>query len=142
MKRIFTILMLVQLLASTSAKATVIYPSLNQDTNIVETACEAPQTERVYLGRFYICGYDACERCCSKTDGITKSGTVASVGRTIAAPSRFDYGTRLYIEGIGERVVEDRGYLGENTLDVFCEDHEACYAVTGWCDVYEIKEVP
>lgn len=62
-----------------------------------------------YLGRYWITGYDICEECCGKTDGITASGAVAQVGRTIAAPREIPFGTTLYIEGIGERVVEDRG---------------------------------
>ena len=41
-----------------------------------------------YLGSMYICGYDICVECCGKTDGITASGTVATVGRTIAAPPK------------------------------------------------------
>lgn len=98
---------------------------------------EVQQPAMVYLGSFWCTGYDACASCCDKTDGITSSGTVATVGRTVAAGSQFAYGTRLYIEGIGERVVEDRGGgIGGTNLDVFCADHPACYQVTGWHDVY------
>lgn len=91
-----------------------------------------------YLGRFWVTGYDTCARCCGKTDGITASGTVATVGRTCAA-NGLDFGTRLYIEGIGERVVEDRGGMAGNAIDVLCEDHPACYAITGWYDVYVVE---
>lgn len=95
----------------------------------------------VYLGRYYITGYDICKKCCGKTDGITASGARASVGRTIAAPKNIPFGTVLYIEGIGERVVEDRGGSVKNKrLDVLCRNHKECYAVTGWYDVYEVVE--
>jgi len=92
-----------------------------------------------YLGRYWITGYDACKACCGKTDGITASGTKAQVGRTCAAPKSFTFGERLYIDGLGERVVEDRGGAIKGAkIDVFCTDHPECYAITGWYDVYRI----
>lgn len=94
-----------------------------------------------YLGVFRITGYDPhCAHCCGKTDGITASGTVATVGYTCAGGSQFEIGTRLYIDGLGERVVEDRGGFPSTTIDVVCEDHAACYAITGQYDVYLIEE--
>ena len=98
-----------------------------------------PEPERVYLGLYYITGYDTCAACCGKTDGITASGTYATAGRTVAASLEFDFGTRLWIEGIGERVVEDRGgAIGGGRLDVVCNDHAECYSITGWYDVWLI----
>lgn len=99
---------------------------------------EKPEDEQaglVYLGRFWVTGYDACMDCCGKTDGITASGTAAAVGATCAADMPF--GTILYIDGIGVRRVEDRGVSGD-CVDVFCADHAACYAITGWYDVWEV----
>lgn len=96
-----------------------------------------PEPSVIYQGAFYITGYDLCYACCGKTDGITASGTYAQVGRTIATSSEFAFGTRLYIEGIGERVVEDRGgAISGGRIDVLCNSHEECYAITGWYDVY------
>ena len=98
-----------------------------------------PEPERVYLGLYYVTGYDTCVACCGKSDGITASGTYATAGRTVAASSEFDFGTRLWIDGIGERVVEDRGgAIGGGRLDVVCSDHDECYAITGWYDVWLI----
>ena len=94
-----------------------------------------PEDGLVYLGKFYVTGYDACMDCCGKTDGITASGTAAAVGATCAADMPF--GTILYIDGIGVRRVEDRGVSGD-CVDVFCADHAACYAITGWYDVWEV----
>lgn len=100
-----------------------------------------PEPKMVYAGDFYITGYDLCYSCCGKTDGITASGVYATVGRTIAASSEFAFGTRLYIEGIGERVVEDRGgAIGGGRIDVLCNNHDECYAITGWYPVYLIVE--
>lgn len=98
------------------------------------------EMERIYLGLYYVTGYDAfCAHCCGKSDGITASGTYAAAGRTVAASSEFDFGTRLYIDGIGERIVEDRGgAIGGGRLDVVCNDHAECYSITGWYDVWLI----
>lgn len=93
------------------------------------------EPEREYLGRYYITGYDTCARCCGKSDGITASGTTATVGRTVAAGRELPFDTVIWIDGIGERVVEDRG-VGNGCIDVLCEDHPACYAITGYYDVY------
>ena len=90
-----------------------------------------------YLGTYWVTGYDTCAQCCGKTDGITASGTQATVGATCAATLPF--GTILYIDGIGVRVVEDRG-VGDGCIDVVCADHAACYAITGWYEVWVVAE--
>ena len=102
---------------------------------------EEQEPKMTYLGVFRITGYDPhCAHCCGKTDGITASGTVATVGYTCAGGSQFEIGTRLYIDGLGERVVEDRGDFPSTTIDVVCEDHAGCYAITGNYDVYLVEE--
>ena len=94
-----------------------------------------------YLGTYKITGYDTCSRCCGKSDGVTASGTQATVGRTCAAPATFAFGTRLWIDGLGERVVEDRGGgVNGQHIDVLCADHPACYAITGSYDVYILED--
>lgn len=97
------------------------------------------EPEMVYAGTYRVTGYDACVKCCGKADGITASGVKAEVGRTIATGREFAFGTVLYIEGIGYRTVEDRG-VGNGCIDVFCADHPECYAITGYYDVYLLKE--
>ena len=100
---------------------------------------EPDEPEMTYIGTYYITGYDICVKCCGKVDGITASGVQATVGRTIATGREFDFGTRLYIDGIGERVVEDRG-VKNGCIDVLCGDHPECYAITGHYDVYLIND--
>lgn len=108
--------------------------------NAIQTAQEAEPTRR-YLGRYRITGYDTCVQCCGKSDGITASGTVATVGRTCAASADLPFGTRLWIDGVGERVVEDRGGgVNGQHIDVLCADHTGCYAITGYYDVYIIED--
>ena len=108
---------------------------------IAPPVAEKPEPEMVYMGLYYVTGYDTCYACCGKSDGITASGTYATAGRTVAASSEFDFGTRLWIDGLGERVVEDRGgAIGGGRLDVVCNDHAECYSITGWYDVWMIVE--
>lgn len=95
-----------------------------------------PQLEP--LGSYYITGYDYdCSHCCGKSNGITASGIKATPNRTIAMYG-VPFGTRVYIAGLGVYVVEDRG-VGSGVVDVACETHKECYALTGRREVYIIK---
>ena len=90
------------------------------------------------IGTMYITGYDACYYCCGKTDGITASGVKATVGRTVAMCSDYPFGTQIYIDGLGYYTVEDRG-VGKGWVDVFCNNHSECYAITGYYWVYLVE---
>lgn len=81
--------------------------------------------EREHIGEFTITYYCACEKCCDKTDGITKSGAVVREGVTVAVdPSVIPLGTYLYIEGIGYRVAQDiGGAIKGNRIDVYMNSH-------------------
>lgn len=76
-----------------------------------------------YLGTYSLTAYCACINCCGKTDAITASGTVATAGRTVACNS-LPFGTVIEIEGYGTYVVEDRGGMGGNVIDIFFNDHQ------------------
>lgn len=104
----------------------------NNTTNNTNTGSLA------YIGTYRITGYDICYSCCGKTDGITASGTRAAVGRTVAMKG-YPYGTKIYIEGIGYRTVEDTGGFRTNTIDVLCSNHSECYAITGYRKVYLVQ---
>lgn len=70
------------------------------------------------------------ECCCGPWSRIaykaTASGVGAVEGRTIAMDPSYPFGTRLYIEGLGERVCEDRGSaIVGNHIDLYFETHEA-----------------
>ena len=55
--------------------------------------------------------------------GITRSGTTVEEGRTVAADwDILPEGTKVYIDGIGERIVEDTGGLIGECIDVYVED--------------------
>ncbi len=87
-----------------------------------------------YIGDFKLTGYCACKKCCGKSPsnpnyGITAMGTRATEGRTIAMDKRFPFGTKVYIEGLGVRIVEDRGgAIKGSRIDVYATTHSGCYA--------------
>ena len=80
-----------------------------------------------YLGVWASTGYCPGSCCCGQwASGYTASGTWATEGITCAC-GMFDFGTVLYIEGFGYRVVEDRGVEGE-FVDIFYSSHDAASA--------------
>lgn len=84
--------------------------------------------ELEYIGEFEITYYTAGPESTGMYPGhpeygITRSGTVVQEGRTIAADwSVLEPGTKVFIEGIGERIVEDTGGLiVGKCIDVYME---------------------
>jgi 3D (Asp-Asp-Asp) domain-containing protein len=78
---------------------------------------------------YKVTAYCSCSICCGKySSGYTSSGTKATSGRTVAAPSSFAYGTKLSING-KEYVVEDRGgAITGNHIDVYMDSHSQALA--------------
>lgn len=81
---------------------------------------EDPLDGMTLLGNWHITAY-------THTGSVCANGNYPSAGYTVACNS-LDFGTRIYIEGIGERVVEDRGpgWLGSAWLDVFMDSYSSC----------------
>lgn len=103
-----------------------------------------PEPKEVYAGEFEITYYCPCTKCCGKTDGIAASGALAQEGQTVAADwSMLPPGTKLYIEEIGFRTVEDKGgAIKGKALDVFVNSHtEALELGRHKADVWIVKEV-
>ena len=73
-----------------------------------------------------VTAYCACEICCGKSaTGITASGRRPVEGRTVAASRSIPLGTRIHIEGIGWRVVEDRtARRYDGRVDIFFASHK------------------
>lgn len=83
----------------------------------------------INLGEFKLTAYCSCYECCGKNPGdigykITKSGTVATEGRTVAVdPTVIPLGSRLIIDG-HEYIAEDTGaVIKGNKIDVYIDDH-------------------
>lgn len=84
------------------------------------------QNKVAYIGKYKITYYCACKQCCGKEDGITASGVKVQEGVTVAADtSKLPFGTRIYIEDIGWRTVQDRGgAIKGNRLDIYISSHD------------------
>ena len=74
---------------------------------------------------FTATGYCPCSKCCGKSTGKTASGTTATAGRTVAMPSKYAFGTKIEIKGMGTYTVEDRGgAINGNKIDIFFSTHQ------------------
>lgn len=78
---------------------------------------------------FRVTGYCACSKCCGKfASGYTSSGTKATAGRTVAASTQYDFGTKLLING-STYTVEDRGgAITGNKIDIYFNTHAEAIA--------------
>jgi 3D (Asp-Asp-Asp) domain-containing protein len=71
-----------------------------------------------YLGSYTLTAY-------AWTGNPCANGNYPSLGYTVANNS-IPIGSRIYIEGYGEYVVEDRGGMASNVIDVYLEDYNSC----------------
>jgi 3D (Asp-Asp-Asp) domain-containing protein len=71
------------------------------------------------LGRFKLTAYSGPQG--GKAKAITATGTSARAGRTVAVDPRvIPLGSRIFIEGVGERIAEDVGSaIKGNRIDVY-----------------------
>ena len=95
-----------------------------------------PMDRLEYLGNYYITGYrmfNAAENG-GRSDGLTASGVVGSSWHTVAMKD-IPFGTKVYIEGMGFFVVEDRG-VGYGCVDVAVDTNKEAHQITGYKDVY------
>ena len=72
---------------------------------------------------YKITAYCPCAKCCGKTNGMTASGTKATAGRTVAASSKFAFGTKLNIGGHIYTVEDRGGAINGNKIDIFVNTH-------------------
>ena len=83
-------------------------------------------TTAVIDGETYkITAYCSCSKCCGKTTGRTASGTQATAGRTVAASSKFAFGTKLNIGGHIYTVEDRGGAIKGNRIDIYVDSHSA-----------------
>lgn len=100
---------------------------------------EQAEPKKTYVGTFTVTAYCSCEICCgeyanNRPNGIvyTASGAEAEEGVTVGASwDVLPAGTHIEIEGLGERIVQDRpaDWIVERydgmIIDAYFEDHEA-----------------
>ena len=77
-----------------------------------------PATNYTYLGSYELTAYEWTGRACA-------NGNYPTSGYTVACNS-LDIGTKIYIDGYGEYVVEDRGGMSGNVIDVYLGDYDSC----------------
>ena len=100
-----------------------------------------------YAGEFQCTAYctEKYQHICGEGHGITASGQPIQADVTVAADQALlPYGTVLYIEGVGVRVVQDKGAGVQGYhLDVAVDTHENALAWSGYGEhrVWIIREV-
>lgn len=91
----------------------------------LETYEVETQPELANLGIFRITYYCPCKACTGDGDGITKTGTIATAGKTIGVdPEVIPLGTTVIIDG-HEYIAEDTGSgIHGNEIDLFVSSHD------------------
>lgn len=80
-------------------------------------------------GQIYkITAYCSCAKCCGKTNGVTAMGTKATAGRTVAASSKYAFGTKLNINGHTYTVEDRGGAINGNKIDIYVNSHAEALA--------------
>lgn len=79
---------------------------------------DAERPKRTLLGTYELTAYEWTGNPCS-------NGNYPTEGYTVACNS-LPLGTRIYIEGYGEYVVEDRGGMAGNVIDIYMGDYDSC----------------
>lgn len=77
---------------------------------------------------YKVTAYCPCSKCCGKASGRTASGTKATPGRTVAASSKFAFGTKLNIGGHVYTVEDRGGAVNGNKIDIFVSSHSEALA--------------
>lgn len=102
---------------------------------LAETANELQQIQESvelmsieYIGEYKCTAY-CCEKyphICGSGSGRTASGQPIQPDVTVAVadPKLLPYGTVIYIEDVGIRIVQDTGHLGSKQIDVAVDTHE------------------
>ena len=98
--------------------ATVSDASPSDASSEVPSSDDSQETAPVktYIGEYELTAYIATGNPCA-------SGVYPTVEHTVACNS-LPMGTRIYIEGYGEFVVEDTGGMADNVIDIFVSDYD------------------
>ncbi len=117
-----------QVVTTTEATTEKANESAKEATTVTVEVESSSYESGTYLGTYVATAYCGCSKCCGKSDGITASGTKATQGRTIAAPTTFAFGTELIING-HTYVVEDRGgSISGKRIDIYFDSHSDAMA--------------
>lgn len=109
------------------------------ETNFFTKEVQEPESiksEPEYLGTWRITAYCPCEKCCgewakNRPGGIVVGAEGTELQESYSAAAPLPFGTKLYIDGLGEYVVQDRtaSWVTEKynneLVDIYFTDHEA-----------------
>ena len=104
---------------------------------------DAKVEETIHKAHYLSCkvtAYCPCETCCDEyADGITKIGTIATSGRTIAVdPDEIPLGSTVYIDG-HQYIAEDiGGQIQGKRIDLYFDSHDEALE---WGVRYKIVKV-
>lgn len=124
-------------------QARILYPASLSPIDIYEP--EPIHQEPDWI-EYRVTAYCPCEKCCGKWSYIdhagTASGARAKEGVTIAMGESYPFGTKIYIDGVGERIVQDRGSaITDACIDLYFDTHEAaCEFGMKYLRAYVIEE--
>jgi 3D (Asp-Asp-Asp) domain-containing protein len=78
------------------------------------------------ITNFIITAYCACTICCGpRATGLAANGKPPVEGITVAGPRRLPLGTKVWIDGVGNRIVQDRlAKRYDNRFDVYFKRHD------------------
>lgn len=99
---------------------------------------EPIEEEKELLGNFRITAYCSCKKCCGKwadnrPNGIVYGASGAELVAGVSVASPLPFGTEIYIDGLGEYVVQDRlaqwvvDKYGDKLIDVYFDNHEEAW---------------
>lgn len=94
------------------------YASAEAPSVTEEPAAAEPSGDGSYVGTYELTAY-------TWTGDPCANGQYPTSGYTVACNS-LPLGTRVYIEGIGERVVEDTGGMGGGVVDIYMDSYDSC----------------
>ena len=97
----------------------------NVQTSRAESLPRTSTTAVIDGETYKITAYCSCSKCCGKSTGRTASGTQATAGRTVAASSKFAFGTKLNIGGHTYTVEDRGGAITGNRIDIYVDSHSA-----------------
>ena len=99
------------------------------EVRIVESTTEIitePTTQKAKKTiTMVVTAYCSCRKCCGKTDGITASGVKAKQGVTVAADTRYPFGTKFEIDGKIYTVQDRGGAIKGNRIDLYFGSHQS-----------------
>ena len=84
------------------------------------------QAEVLNEEKYTVTAYCSCEKCCGKWSKYNKTanGQTPKQGVTCAASRKIPFGTRLNIQGVGVRIVQDRlAKKYDNRIDIYFSNH-------------------